>query len=258
MAGATALGLFRELRTQPVRNRPRTSRRGQVEHKPVATSLASARPPQPAHSPRATSCRNSRPPRRPAAQAASSFTPPLRRPGDRGLPPPFGQSAPRGARSRVYLPVSLTAPAPSGSTGTDATLSRLLPPSPVTPGSDCLQLYPAATTAEQWRSRTSIRNTSASWRTQDPSRFPVRARCRVGVRNASSPDRGRDLPCRALGKTDSGGGWLRVQLEQPGVLLLRRLAPGGPRAETSPCSDTLVWACSSDPIRAGPLPSSAR
>ena len=38
-------------------------------------------------------CRGcSRPPRRPAAQAASSFTPPLRRPGDRGLPPPFGQS----------------------------------------------------------------------------------------------------------------------------------------------------------------------
>jgi hypothetical protein len=33
----------------------------------------------------------------------------------------------------------------------------------------------------------------------------------------------------ALGKTDSGGGWLRVQLEQPGVLLLRRLGPGGPR-----------------------------
>jgi hypothetical protein len=25
------------------------------------------------------------------------------------------------------------------------------------------------------------------------------------------------------------GGWLRVQLEQPGVLLLRRLGPGGPR-----------------------------
>ena len=45
MAGATALGLSRELRTQPIGNRPRTSRRGQVEHKPVATSLASARPP---------------------------------------------------------------------------------------------------------------------------------------------------------------------------------------------------------------------
>ena len=58
MAGAAVLGLFRELRTQPARNRPRTSRRGQVEHKPVAMSPASARPPQLAHSPRATSCRN--------------------------------------------------------------------------------------------------------------------------------------------------------------------------------------------------------
>jgi hypothetical protein len=34
---------------------------------------------------------------------------------------------------------------------------------------------------------------------------------------------------RALGKTDSGGGWLRVQLEQPGVLLSAVCAPGGPR-----------------------------
>ena len=58
MAGAAALGLFRELRTQPVRNRPRTSRRGQVEHKPVAMSPASSRPPRQAHSLRATSCRN--------------------------------------------------------------------------------------------------------------------------------------------------------------------------------------------------------
>ena len=60
MAGAAVLGLFRELRTQPARNRPRTSRRGQVEHKPVAMSPASARPPQLAHSPRATSCRNNK------------------------------------------------------------------------------------------------------------------------------------------------------------------------------------------------------
>ncbi len=58
MAGTAALGLSRELRTQPVRNRPRTSRRGQVEHKPVAISPASSRPPRQAHSQRATSCRN--------------------------------------------------------------------------------------------------------------------------------------------------------------------------------------------------------
>src|SRR5258705_7993475 len=58
MAGTAALGLSRELRTQPIRNRPRTSRRGQVEHRPVAMSPASSRPPRQAHSQRATSCRN--------------------------------------------------------------------------------------------------------------------------------------------------------------------------------------------------------
>jgi hypothetical protein len=47
----------------------------------------------------------------------------------------------------------------------DPTSSRLLPPSPATPGSGCLQLHPAATTARQWRSFTSIRNNSASRRT---------------------------------------------------------------------------------------------
>jgi len=33
---------------------------------------------------------------------------------------------------------------------TGATLSRLLPPSPPTRGSGCLQLHPAATTARRW------------------------------------------------------------------------------------------------------------
>src|SRR6266536_1041563 len=47
----------------------------------------------------------------------------------------------------------------------DATLSRLLPPSPPTRGSGCLQLHPAATTARRSRSSTSIRANSASWRT---------------------------------------------------------------------------------------------
>jgi hypothetical protein len=45
------------------------------------------------------------------------------------------------------------------------TLSRLLPPSPATPGNGCLQLHPTATTARRRRSPTSIRNISASWRT---------------------------------------------------------------------------------------------
>src|SRR5215510_13486339 len=54
MAGAAVLGLSRELRTRPVRNRPCTSRWGQVRHRPVATYLASARPPRLTHLPRAT------------------------------------------------------------------------------------------------------------------------------------------------------------------------------------------------------------
>ena len=105
--GQRPLGLFRELRTQPARNRPRTSRRGQVEHKPVATSLASARPPQLAHSPRATSCRNCRPspcaglsparsttaaPPRPARSAVGAPIPASRT----GCPPPG--TSPGGSR----------------------------------------------------------------------------------------------------------------------------------------------------------------
>jgi hypothetical protein len=58
MVGSAALGLSRKLRTRPIRNRPRTSRWGQVEHKPVATSSTYVEPPQRAHSLRATSCRN--------------------------------------------------------------------------------------------------------------------------------------------------------------------------------------------------------
>ena len=40
----------------------------------------------------------------------------------------------------------------------------------------------------------------------------------------------RVAPSHDIGKTDAGGGWLRVQFEQPGVLLLRCLGPGRPRA----------------------------
>src|SRR6195952_3668172 len=48
-------------------------------------------------------CRGcSHPPPRSPDQAAASFTPPLRRPGDQGLPPPSGSTAPRGA-PRVAL-----------------------------------------------------------------------------------------------------------------------------------------------------------
>ena len=46
MVGSAALGLSRKLRTRPIRNRPRTSRWGRVEHKPVATSSTYAEPPR--------------------------------------------------------------------------------------------------------------------------------------------------------------------------------------------------------------------
>ena len=71
---------------------------------------------------------------------------------------------------------------------TDTTLSRLLPPSPATPGSGYLQLHPTATTMRRRRSFTPIRNTRASWRTisfcsfrtcgQSPSCAAVKIRCR--------------------------------------------------------------------------------
>ncbi|MER5228222.1 IS701 family transposase [Streptomyces flaveus] len=47
----------------------------------------------------------------------------------------------------------------------DPTLSRLLSPSPAIPGSGCPQLHLAATTAKRRWSSTSVRNNSASWRT---------------------------------------------------------------------------------------------
>ena len=127
-----------------------------ISHVYLPVSLTA---PAPSGSPGTTRlCRGcSRPPRRPADQAASCFTPPLRRQGDRGLPPPFGQTAPRGARS-LRIPSRLAHHAqPIRQYQANVTLSRLLPPSPATPGSGCLQLHPAAATARQWRSFTSIR-----------------------------------------------------------------------------------------------------
>ena len=105
MAGTAALGLFRELRTQPTRSRLRTSRRGQVEHRPVATSPASARPPRLAHSKRATSCRkgSSTRPRNPRSPQPGQV---------RVIPPP--RPRPRTAPRFVPVPASRHhPPAPS-------------------------------------------------------------------------------------------------------------------------------------------------
>ena len=64
---------------------------------------------------------------------------------------------------------------------------------------------------------------------QDPSGFPVRARCRVGVPECKLAGP-RQRPFVPRSREDGFcGGWFRVQLEQPGVLLLAVWAPGGPR-----------------------------
>ncbi len=47
----------------------------------------------------------------------------------------------------------------------DLTLSRLLPPSPASPGSACRQLHRPSTTGQPRSPSTSARNNSASWRT---------------------------------------------------------------------------------------------
>ena len=97
MAGTAVLGLSRELRTQPIRNRPRTSRRGQVEHKPVAMSPASSRPPRQAHSQRATSCRNRFLVRDRAGQFTASFDAVLADAGIQAVKIP-----PRSPRANAY------------------------------------------------------------------------------------------------------------------------------------------------------------
>ncbi len=62
----------------------------------------------------------------------------------------------------------------------------------------------------------------------------------------------------ALENTDAGGGWLRVRVGQPGVLLLRRLGPRRDRGVAVAMFDTgqltdvraHVWTCSSADERA--------
>ena len=69
----------------------------------------------------------------------------------------------------VRLPVLLAGPGPSGSPDPSRRCRGCLPPSPSSPGSGCPQLRHAAATARRWRSLTSTRYCSASWRTRSPS-----------------------------------------------------------------------------------------
>ena len=81
--GAAALGLSRELRTRPIKNRPRASRWGQVEHRPVATPSTSVEPPRLTHSPHATSCRKDHDQRHPRLRAVETADQPARAAADR-------------------------------------------------------------------------------------------------------------------------------------------------------------------------------
>jgi len=73
--------------------------RGVTRPVPLVYLPVSLTAPGPSGSPRPTRLRRgcSHPPRRSPAQAASSFIPLLRQQEDEGLPPPSGQTAPRGA-----------------------------------------------------------------------------------------------------------------------------------------------------------------
>lgn len=77
----------------------------------------------------------------PRPKCSSPSRPPSRWPASRhALPPPD---------LRRRRPVDESA-RPIRQYQAGATLSRLLPPSPATPGSGCLQLHPAAATARRW------------------------------------------------------------------------------------------------------------
>ena len=76
----------------------------------------------------------------------------------------------------VRLPVLLAGPGPSGSPDPSRRCRGCLPPSPSSLGSGCPQLRHAAATARRWRSLTSTRYCSASWRTRSPSQWPACAR----------------------------------------------------------------------------------
>jgi hypothetical protein len=82
---------------------------------------------------------------------------------------------------RVLLSVTLTGPAPSGSTGHVPALSGLLPPSPAPPGSGCPQLHSLATTRQAAKVSHLHSNHSAS------RRKPLVGHTRVALMGAAGP-----------------------------------------------------------------------
>jgi len=106
--------------------------------------------------------------------------------------------------SLVYLPVSLTAPAPSGSAEPARLCRGCSHPSRRPPGRAASSFIPPLRRRNNGWSFTSIRNTSASWRSYDrptapwPARtlagFTRSARVRPGPGRAPSVPRGRRCP----------------------------------------------------------------
>jgi hypothetical protein len=125
----------------------------------------------------------------------------------------------------------------------DATLSRLLPPSPATPGSGCLQLHPTATTARRRRSLTPIRNNSASWRTEMCARD--RSGCHSHRPNPKAPPAPPSWPRR------SPHGWKPTRA-------CRGPMPSGRGREGRRPADRLVGDPGAGQGRVGDSPTSAR
>jgi hypothetical protein len=90
---------------------------------------------------------------------------------------------------------------------TDATLSRLLPPSPPIHGSGCLQLHPAATTAKQWTVSHLHMDISASWRTGTGRRPRSSGPARGGTGTRSA--RSAETPGRCPPRGESSTRWRR-------------------------------------------------
>ena len=111
-----------------------------ISHVYLPVSLTA---PAPSGSPGTTRlCRGcSRPPRRPADQAASCFTPPLRRQGDRGLPPPFG---PNSASWRTFLAYTFPSRSPRPAHPAVPGRRDFVEAAPTLPGDPRLRLPPAS------------------------------------------------------------------------------------------------------------------
>ena len=118
---------------------------------------------------------------------------------------------------------------------TDATLSRLLSPSPPIHGSGCLQLHPAATTARRWTVSHLHMDISASWRTGTSHRRRSHALVLAGTRPRRVPlgaVRGRCRRCAGSSRRwrrRSGSRGRRARRRSGGSPRLGSRWPGGER-----------------------------